>query len=225
MPSVCSSQSNVFRIEEKTRRKIRNMKLHKRLHQRVEFKNKIFPHRTHLNPPEWLMLSNYIYDSRAPRCLCSLHEIFSNSTWHQKIRRRRFSVYAKREFSAKRRRKIVFKILVIKRNVPWSNVSGSKFRSFCLNIFSVNSFFAKFQHQTVIVMFSLSFVRMKWHLVKHKLRHNKSSAHLHWSKESVDWSERCLMRCQSTKQKKHLTQFTNSRAFEVLLAEVSAPCC
>lgn len=48
----------------------------------------------HLNPSEWLMLSNYIYDSCAPRAACALHHgeernsIWNGSSWHQKIRKR-----------------------------------------------------------------------------------------------------------------------------------------
>lgn len=58
------------------------------------------------------MPSNYIYDLRAPRTACVLHGKNPSETTVLDTRK-----LEKREFSANRRRKIVSKILVIKRNV------------------------------------------------------------------------------------------------------------
>lgn len=75
-------------------------------------------------PSEWLMSSNYIYDSRAPRTACARHggEEFPSETTALDTRKLEngFLHMRSANFPPALGRKIVFKILVIKWNVRLS---------------------------------------------------------------------------------------------------------
>lgn len=142
------------------------------------------------------MLSNYIYDLRAPRAACVFpwRKCFHTALDTRKLENSFFCTKQSANFPPSEiRKKIVFKILVIKRNVA---TSGSNFRHVSMT-FSQNVLLQSWDSTRQTLCCELPFVRFAVTFTRMKLQQIIGS----FRRGIVDWSKTFLMRCRNIKRK------------------------